>query len=231
MIKEIVKICGLTKSEILKKLSRFEDSGVSFEVDEDCLDAKITMSTPRSNRKFEDVKCAVYNTFQNEVYSATDASLLELVGHFLKVNGRVLGVAESLTGGEICSRLTEIPGISECFYEGIVCYNIASKAERLGVRRETLEKYGAISKQTAYEMVQGITAAPVDIGLATTGLAGPSGDEGKPVGLVYIGVGAGEFILVFERKFKGSRNHIRKCTANVALFYLLRYLNGDIWTL
>ena len=62
MIKEIVKICGLTKSEILKKLSRFEDSGVSFEVDEDCLDAKITMSTPRSNRKFEDVKCAVYNT-------------------------------------------------------------------------------------------------------------------------------------------------------------------------
>lgn len=231
MIREVVKICGLTRTEILKRLAPFADSGVDFNVEEDCLDAKISMSTPRANRRFEETKCAVYNAFENEVYCASDRGLTELVAHYLKVNGRVLGVAESLTGGEICSRLIEVSGISRNFYEGIVCYNSDSKVERLGVSRDTLEKYGAISRQTAYEMVKGIATDPVDIGLATTGLAGPDGDEGKPVGLVYIGVGAGDFILVFERRFKGSRNHIRRCAANVALFYLLRYLNGNIWTL
>lgn len=231
MIKEVVKICGLTKAEILKKLARFEDSGVVFDVEEDCLDAKITMKTPKSNRRFDETRCAVYNLFENEVYCASDQGLTELVAHYLKANERVLGVAESLTGGEICSRLVGVAGISKYFYEGIVCYNSESKVERLGVSEETLAKYGAISKQTAYEMVKGIAVAPVDIGLATTGLAGPDGDEGKPVGLVYIGVGAGEFILVFERRFKGDRNHIRKCATNVALFYLLRYLTGNIWTL
>lgn len=231
MIKEVVKICGLTKAEILKKLSVFEGSGVEFAVEEDCLDAKITMTTPRGNKLFEQVKYGVYNAFENEVYSAADTDLIELVGHFLKVNGRTLAVAESLTGGEICSQIASIAGISKYFYEGIVCYNTESKKYRLGVSLNTLKKYGAISKQTAYEMVKGLTVAPVDIGLATTGNAGPTGDEGKPVGLVYIGVGAGDFILTFERRFEGDRNHIRKCASNVALFYLLRYLKGDVWTL
>ena len=69
---------------------------------------------------------------------------------------------------------------------------------------------------------------PVNLGLATTGLAGPTSDEGKPVGLVYIGVGAGDFITVFEKHLAGERNHIRRATANLALFYLIRYLRGDI---
>jgi nicotinamide mononucleotide (NMN) deamidase PncC len=77
-------------------------------------------------------------------------------------------------------------------------------------------------------MVKGLCKRPVDIALATTGLAGPTGDEGKPVGLVYIGVGGGDFITVFERRFSGSRNEIRRATSNVALFYLIRYLKGDI---
>lgn len=231
MVKEVVKICGLEKDEILHKLSAVQSGGVSFDVEEDCLDAKITMTASCGGDEFDRVRCAVYNVFENEVYSAGDAKLQDLVGHFLKVNGRMLAVAESLTGGEICSCLTEVAGISENFYEGIVCYNKSSKTLRLGVSRNTLDTYGAISKQTAYEMVKGIVVSPVDIGLATTGLAGPDGDEGKPVGLVYIGVGAGDFILVFERHFNGDRNRIRKCAANVALFYLLRYLKGDVWTL
>lgn len=231
MICEVVRICGLTGTEILKRLSAFEGLGVEFSVEEECLDAKITMTAPRRDKSFEHVLCGVYNVFENEVYSASDAGLTELVGHFLKLNGRTLAVAESLTGGEICSRIASIAGISKHFYEGIVCYNSESKKYRLGVNDGTLARYGAISGQTAYEMVQGLLVSPVDIGLATTGLAGPDGDEGKPVGLVYIGVGAGEFILVFKRRFSGDRNHIRKCAANVALFYLLRYLKGDVWTL
>ena len=228
MIKEIVKICGLDKEEILSRLEKFEGFGVNFSVEEYCLDATIGMSSSAKRDVFETVKSRVYNAFEEEVYSATEGSLEEIAARLLKMNNRTLAVGESLTGGEICSRLTGIPGISANFYEGIVCYNRASKVERLGVPKSVLADYGAVSRETAYAMVKGLCKRPVDIALATTGLAGPTGDEGKPVGLVYIGVGGGDFITVFERRFLGSRNEIRRATSNVAMFYLIRYLKGDI---
>ena len=228
MIKEIVKICGLCKEEILSKLKVFEGFGVEFSVVENCLDATIEMTSDVSRDVFETVKSRVYNGFEEEVYSASEGSLEEIAARLLRMNNRTLAVGESLTGGEICSRLTSIAGISANFYEGIVCYNRASKVERLGVPKSVLANYGAVSRETAYAMVKGLCKRPVDIALATTGLAGPTGDEGKPVGLVYIAVGGGEFITVFERRFSGSRNEIRTATSNVALFYLIRYLKGDI---
>lgn len=228
MIIEIVKICGLCKEEILSKLKVFEGFGVEFSVVENCLDATITMMSDASRDVFETVKSRVYNVFEEEVYSASEGSLEEIAARLLRMNNRTLAVGESLTGGEICSRLTSIAGISANFYEGIVCYNRASKVERLGVPKSVLADYGAVSRETAYAMVKGLCKRPVDIALATTGLAGPTGDEGKPVGLVYIAVGGGEFITVFERRFSGSRNEIRTATSNVALFYLIRYLKGDI---
>ncbi len=228
MIKEIVKICGLNKKKIQSELKKFDRFGVDFAVEEDCLDAKITMTSNASREIFERVKSRVYNAFEEEVYSATEGSLEEIAARLLKMNSRTLAVGESLTGGEICSRLTSVAGISANFYEGIVCYNRASKVERLGVPKRVLADYGAVSRETAYAMVKGLCNRPVDIALATTGLAGPTGDEGKPVGLVYIGVGGGDFITVFERRFEGSRNEIRCAASNVALFYLIRYLKGDI---
>lgn len=228
MTKEIVKICGLNKEEILSKLKIFEGFGVDFSVEENCLDATITLVSEAKRDVFETVKSRVYNAFEEEVYSATDGSLEDIAAKLLKMNNRTLAVGESLTGGEICSRLTSVAGISANFYEGIVCYNRASKVERLGVPKAVLADYGAVSRETAYAMVKGLCKRPVDIALATTGLAGPTGDEGKPVGLVYIGVGGGDFITVFERRFSGTRNEIRRATSNVALFYLIRYLKGDI---
>lgn len=228
MTKEIVKICGMNKEKILSKLKIFEGFGVDFSVEENCLDATITLTSEAKRDVFETVKSRVYNAFEEEVYSATEGSLEDIAARLLKMNNRTLAVGESLTGGEICSRLTSVAGISANFYEGIVCYNRASKVERLGVPKAVLADYGAVSRETAYAMVKGLCKRPVDIALATTGLAGPTGDEGKPVGLVYIGVGGGDFITVFERRFSGTRNEIRRATSNVALFYLIRYLKGDI---
>lgn len=228
MIKEIVKICGLTRAEIESRLQSFADFDVVFKVHEDCLDATIEMCSSVPKDVFERIKSRVYNAFEEEVYSASECTLEELCGRLLKMNNRTLAVAESLTGGEICSRLTSVAGISANFYEGIVCYNRISKMDRLGVPRAVLADYGAVSRETAFAMVKGICKRPVDIALATTGLAGPAGDEGKPVGLVYIAVGGGDFITVFERHLEGSRNEIRRATSNVALFYLVRYLKGDI---
>ena len=229
MFKECVKICGLTARQIDENLSPLKGKGVDFDVKENCLDALITMSADSVSREvFETIKSRLYNVFSEQVYCSFDESLQNLAGKLLKMNGRTLAVAESLTGGEICSRLTEVAGISENFFEGIVCYNRASKINRLGVPKTTLGEFGAVSRETAYAMVEGLVKPPVDIGLATTGLAGPSGDEGKPVGLVYIAVGTGEFITVFEKRLAGTRNEIRSAAANLALFYLIRYLRGDI---
>ena len=196
--------------------------------EEKCLDAKITMTSAGTRESFDQIKAYVYNAFSEQVYSAEDISLHTLAATLLKRSKKMLSVAESLTGGEICSRLTSVPGISENFYEGIVCYNRHSKMDRLGIPRAFIGEYGTVSRETAHAMVQGLLNKKVDIGLATTGLAGPTGDEGKPVGLVYIAVGGGEFITTFEKRLSGDRNQIREATANLALFYLVRYLRGDI---
>ena len=228
MIQEVVKICGLDLDTIRLKLSEFLGMGVTFDVEEKCLDAKITMTSAGTRESFDQIKAYVYNAFSEQVYSAEDISLHVLAATLLKRSKKVLSVAESLTGGEICSRLTSVPGISENFYEGIVCYNRHSKMDRLGIPRAFIGEYGTVSRETAHAMVSGLLNSKVDIGLATTGLAGPTGDEGKPVGLVYIAVGGGEFITTFEKRLSGDRNQIREATANLALFYLVRYLRGDI---
>ena len=229
MFKESVKICGLNAKQIEDNLAPLKGKGVDFDVKENCLDALITMSSDSVDKTtFETVKSRVYNAFSEQVYCSFDESLQNLAGKLLKMNGKTLAVAESLTGGEICSRLTEVAGISENFFEGIVCYNRSSKINRLGVPKQVLGEYGAVSRETAYAMVEGLVKPPVDIGLATTGLAGPTGDEGKPVGLVYIAVGSGEYITVFEKRLAGTRNEIRRAASNLALFYLVRYLRGDI---
>ena len=228
MIQEVVKICGLDLDTIRLKLSEFLGMGVTFDVEEKCLDAKITMTSAGTRESFDQIKAYVYNAFSEQVYSAEDISLHVLAATLLKRSKKVLSVAESLTGGEICSRLTSVPGISENFYEGIVCYNRHSKMDRLGIPRAFIGEYGTVSRETAHAMVQGLLNRKVDIGLSTTGLAGPTGDEGKPVGLVYIAVGGGEFITTFEKRLSGDRNQVREATANLALFYLVRYLRGDI---
>lgn len=228
MIQEVVKICGLDMGTIRLKLSEFLGMGVTFDIEEKCLDAKITMTSAGTKESFDQIKAYVYNAFSDYVYSAEDTSLHTLAVELLKRSKKVLSVAESLTGGEICSRLTSVPGVSENFYEGIVCYNRHSKMDRLGIPRAFIGEYGTVSRETAHAMVKGLLNKKVDIGLATTGLAGPTGDEGKPVGLVYIAVGGGEFITTFEKRLSGNRNQIREATANLALFYLVRYLRGDI---
>lgn len=229
MIKEVLRVCGASRAQIDERLKAFSGSGVSFTVDYSCYDAAITMSGDLTKNAFGAVKNKVYAAFEKEVYCASDIPLEILAAKLLDKNGRMLAVAESLTGGEICSRLTSVAGISRNFYEGIVCYNRKSKMARLGVARDTLADYGAVSKQTAREMVRGLIKAPVDVAVATTGLAGPEGDEGKPVGLVYIAVGGGDYIAAFERRFEGDRNTIRHAAANVALFYLVKYLMGEIF--
>ena len=132
------------------------------------------------------------------------------------------GDIESCTGGMIASKLIEVPGISENFIEGIVSYSNEAKIKRLKVKKETLEKYGAVSEEVAREMLAGLKT---DIGISTTGIAGPDGGtKNKPVGLVYIGIKVKDEVKVFKRELKGDRNKIRQRAMMHALYNLLKIL-------
>ncbi|WDF24691.1 CinA family nicotinamide mononucleotide deamidase-related protein [Fusobacterium nucleatum] len=133
-----------------------------------------------------------------------------------------ISTAESCTGGMIASKLIEVPGISENFIEGIVSYSNEAKIKRLKVKKETLEKYGAVSEEVAREMLAGLKT---DIGISTTGIAGPGGGtKNKPVGLVYIGIKVKDEVKVFRRELKGDRNKIRQRAMMHALYNLLKIL-------
>ena len=137
-----------------------------------------------------------------------------------------ISTAESCTGGMIASKLIEVPGISENFIEGIVSYSNEAKIKRLKVKKETLEKYGAVSEEVAREM---LAELKTDIGISTTGIAGPSGGtKDKPVGLVYIGIKVKDEVKVFRRELKGDRNKIRQRAMMHALYNLLKILSKKV---
>lgn len=133
-----------------------------------------------------------------------------------------ISTAESCTGGMIASKLIEVPGISKNFIESIVSYSNEAKIKRLKVKKETLEKYGAVSEEVAREMLAGLKT---DIAISTTGIAGPDGGtKDKPVGLVYIGIKVKDEVKIFRRELKGDRNKIRQRAMMHALYNLLKIL-------
>ena len=138
-----------------------------------------------------------------------------------------ISTAESCTGGMIASKLIEVPGISTNFIEGIVSYSNEAKIKRLKVKKETLEKYGAVSEEVAREMLAGLKT---DIGISTTGIAGPDGGtKDKPVGLVYVGIKVKDEVKIFRRELKGDRNKIRQRAMMHALYNLLKILSKEVW--
>ena len=155
----------------------------------------------------------------DEDISSTQTEMNTVVANLLIENKFTIAIAESLTGGKISSMLVEKSGISESFLEGIVCYSNKSKINTLGVREETLAKFGAVSKEVAKEMALGAAKRlGADFAVATTGIAGPNSDEtDKPVGLAYIGIYAQGDISVRECLFTGDRELIRYRTSVEAL--------------
>ncbi len=137
-----------------------------------------------------------------------------------------VATAESCTGGLIGDTITNIPGNSEYYEGGIVSYSNDMKIKFLGVDERILAEYGAVSEQTAREMADGVRRVTgVDIGIATTGIAGPGGGtEKKPVGLVYISISTSEATEVKKHIFHGNRRENKEQACRAALTILLNYL-------
>ena len=166
----------------------------------------------------------LYNRISEFIIGEDDERIENTIFECLNLGEKPLTIstAESCTGGMIASKLIEVPGISENFIEGIVSYSNEAKIKRLKVKKETLEKYGAVSEEVAREMLAGLKT---DIGISTTGIAGPGGgSKNKPVGLVYIGIKVKDEVKVFKRELKGDRNKIRQRAMMHALYNLLKIL-------
>lgn len=155
-------------------------------------------------------------------------SLEEEVGALMKELRLNIAVAESATGGLISSLITDIPGSSDYFKGSVVSYDNEIKAGVLGVKKETLEKYGAVSRQTAEEMAEGVRRLmSADIGLSDTGIAGPTGaTQEKPVGLFYIGFSSMRGTRIEKHLFSGGRTENKRAAAAAALSLLKAYLLG-----
>jgi nicotinamide-nucleotide amidase len=160
------------------------------------------------------------------VFSRNNETIEGVVGQLLKMRGHTLATAESCTGGLLAGRITEVPGSSEYFLEGVVSYSNEAKVDLLGVPKELIEAHGAVSEEVAAAMAQGIRKrAGSTFGIGVTGIAGPGGgSEEKPVGLVYIALADDSQTTTRKFIFPGDRQFIRTLSVNAALDMVRRRL-------
>ncbi len=165
--------------------------------------------------------------FQENIYTTKEEETLEdVVASLLIKHHLTLASAESCTGGLLTGRIVNVPGVSKILREGFITYSNEAKMKYLGVSEGTLNRYGAVSEQTAKEMAVGAAkAAKANASLAITGIAGPDGGtEEKPVGLVYISCYLNDQVIVKECRFRGSREKVRELSVITALDLLRRCL-------
>ena len=144
----------------------------------------------------------------------------------LYARNQTLTTAESCTGGLLAGKILNVSGASAVYNEGHITYSNEAKERLLGVKQDTLQQFGAVSKETAAEMAKGAAlAAKADIGLSTTGIAGPTGGTPeKPVGLVYVGCYYNGEVTVEECRFTGNREQNRNAAVEAALQLLGKHL-------
>ncbi len=146
--------------------------------------------------------------------------------------GLTIAVAESLTGGQLVAALIDVPGASATVLGGVVAYNTELKHSVLGVSAELLAEHGPVHPEVARQMAAGVRTAlavggkPADVGLATTGVAGPESQGGQPVGTVYLGLAVGDRVESVALALSGSRSQIRSATVNAAVVEALATVLG-----
>ena len=172
--------------------------------------------------KVEKIKEKIYNIIGDFIIGEDSVKIEEKIVQYLKEKQWKISLAESCTGGLIADNFVRLAGVSEVFYEGIVYYDNEAKKKRLGVQKQTLDNDGAVSENTAREMLLGLSTG---VAISTTGITGPGGGSNeKPVGLVYIGIRVLDKTYVIKKIFHGNRQQIRQRTVLEALVSLFQIL-------
>lgn len=229
LVSRVLKICGLGESFVATKINDLINSQDNPTIAPYAKEGEVTLritakssSVEKAYELISPVENKIRDLLGNNIYGIDDDTLESVIGEFLIKNNLTISTAESCTGGLLCGRLINYPGISNVLLEGVVTYSNKAKMDRINVKEDTLKKFGAVSLETALEMAEGVAKSSGSlIGISTTGLAGPGGgtDE-KPVGLVYIGL-----YIQGKKYFKkiqllGDRQSIRNRTVTIALNFL-----------
>jgi len=182
------------------------------------------LKTRQLQRKMKSIIQVIERRFPKKLLLKGVASIEEAVHRELLRGRRNLAVAESCTGGLLAEALTRYPGSSKYFIGAEVVYHNRTKIQRLGIPKAILQRYGAVSRRVARAMAEGVRRLlSTTVGIAITGIAGPSGSSvKKPVGLVYIAVAGPDSSQVFRYHFLGNRERIRLKATKAALFHLLK---------
>lgn len=224
-LKYVFKIFGLSQNDVESRLGKL-NRNVSRKCETINLDTKLVVSfAPKlSKGLINDTIEMVKELFADNIYATSDISLAKAVVNLLKSVGQTLSTAESVTGGMIASSVVDVPGASSVLYEGIVTYSISSKCKRLGINPHYIDEYGVISQQAANAMAVGLRKNGSNVAVSITGNAGPTSEDGQPVGLCYIGIATERNVAVYKNVFLGDRNAIRAQATNTALYLVLKTL-------
>jgi nicotinamide-nucleotide amidase len=233
IMSRVIKILGIGESAVAEELKDIMTAQTNPTIAPYAKEVGVMLRiTAKANNEEEAIKLIepiekeIKNRLGDNIYAIEDVSIEDVVAKLLIEKKLTISTAESCTGGMIAGTLINYPGISEVFLEGTVTYSNEAKHNRLGVKNETLEKYGAVSEETAREMAIGIAnTAKTDVSIVTTGIAGPEGGTPeKPVGLVYIGVYFKGEVTVKKYVFNGNRSRVRLQATTTGLDMLRRVL-------
>ncbi len=233
----VIRVLGPGESQVEDILSGILDKGADYGIallaQEGEILIKITVDSgncqddqERAARRLNQLSQRIRDALGINIVCEGDDTLVGVVARHLTEKRLTLAAVESCSGGLLSKMITDLPGSSQYFWGSVVSYSNEAKQGLLGVKPETLEKYGAVSEQTAAEMALGMRQrSGADIAVSITGIAGPDGgNEAKPVGLVYIGLACKDNLEVKEMRFVGDRNGIRTLAAKSALDLVRRRL-------
>ncbi len=229
----VLRTTGLPESRVAEKLKdimkKSKNPQVSLLAHENIVDIRMVAKAgdEKTIEKLnERMEKRISKRLGNYIFGTGKQTLEEVIGYLLYMRKKTIAAAESCTGGLISHRLTNVPGSSNYFLGSVVAYSDKIKRERLGVKKTTLEKYGAVSEKAAEEMAKGAKKLTrSDFGLGITGIAGPTGaTKEKPIGLVYIALAYKDKVETREFKFRGEREVIKAKAANAALDMARRHL-------
>lgn len=233
---KFIKIFGLGEAQACDKIEDLIEKQIDPTIATYCELGEVLIRLTTSGDKNKDCDMVLNSTaqkirerLQDYIYSEDGENLQQVVVRLLKEKGKTISCAESCTGGLLSAKITDVSGASEVFNRGIVSYTNIAKMENLGVPKDILDKFGAVSKETAKLMAEGIKkVSKTDIGVSITGIAGPTGGtKEKPVGLVYIALTQEKETIVKELRLDGDRQKIRELTCKNVLDMVRRELTRE----
>lgn len=227
VIRRVLKIAGMPESIVDQKIApiytQFPRIATTLLAAPGQIEVHLSCTrkdNPNADGELDELQDRIEEALGEAVFCTDDKTLEEVVGIFLAMRGATLAVAESCTGGLIAKRLTDVPGSSNHFLGGVVCYSNDSKMSMLGVDPGALASFGAVSAEVAEQLARGVRERfGSTFGLSVTGVAGPGGGSAeKPVGLVYLGFDNGMHVSSHKMQFPGNdRSNVRQWASQAAL--------------